>query len=478
MDLAQDPHATGSITRPTSRALSSRLLGMLLLSLLVSSVMTRQLIADSPPNVLFLLSDDQAWDDYGFMGNEIVQTPNLDRLAKQSLVFEKGYVVAPLCRPSLASIISGLHPHQHGVVGNDVSPLRRQARHDEDRPVVENFHRNPSMIRFLAERGYRSFQSGKWWEGSWEDAGFTDGMTHGNPLKGGRCGDDGLKIGRETLKPVQDFMRDSVESDVPFFVWYAPCLPHTPHRPPEEFVKRYRDHGLNKDTMNYYAMCEWYDSTCGELVQTLDDLAIRDNTLIVSVCDNGWRARSDSDIELPQDWWPNYAPKSKGSPYESGIRTPILFSLPKSIPPQRSPSFASSLDLFPTIASICGFDAPDSLPGYDLTKQKRDGVKGATYSIHNMNPNDPWETLLYTWIRAGKWKLIRRHPGRDTTKYATVNQWDQTPVHLFDISQDPTESRNLANEHRDAVRILDQALQAEFPDHLLPKIVPQGETTQ
>ncbi len=75
--------------------------------------------AETRPNVVFLLSDDQGWLDYGFMGHPHVQTPNLDRLASEGLLYERGYVTAPLCRPSLASIVSGLYPHETGIRGND-----------------------------------------------------------------------------------------------------------------------------------------------------------------------------------------------------------------------------------------------------------------------------------------------------------------------------------------------------------------------
>ena len=143
------------------------------------------------PNVVLILSDDQGWGDYGFMGNEIVQTPHLDKLADESLLFEKGYVVAPLCRPSLASIVTGLHPHQHGVVGNDVSPAKRAERDVEDRPVREAFHEHPSLVRFLTMNGYLACQTGKWWEGAGQDGGITHSMTHGDPMRGGRHGDAG-----------------------------------------------------------------------------------------------------------------------------------------------------------------------------------------------------------------------------------------------------------------------------------------------
>jgi len=75
--------------------------------------------AAEKPNVVFLLSDDQGWMDYGFMGHPHVKTPHLDRLASEGLLYERGYVTAPLCRPSLASLAAGLYPHQTGIRGND-----------------------------------------------------------------------------------------------------------------------------------------------------------------------------------------------------------------------------------------------------------------------------------------------------------------------------------------------------------------------
>ena len=118
------------------------------------------LCSAAPPNVVLILSDDQGWTDYGFMGHEVIQTPNLDELARGSLVFEHGYVPAPLCRPSLASIVTGLYPHQHGVVGNDVDKDRRA---QSDLPLREQFHRHPSLVKTLVANGYLAHQSGKWW---------------------------------------------------------------------------------------------------------------------------------------------------------------------------------------------------------------------------------------------------------------------------------------------------------------------------
>ena len=170
------------------------------------------------PNVVFIISDDQAWNDYGFMGHPHIKTPHLDKLAKESITFARGYVPDSLCRPSLTTIISGLYPHQHGIVGNDPPPtadvvgkpkgIQRQSplylKQREE--YINHIDSTPRLAEMLKKRGYLSHQSGKWWEGHYSRGGFTHGMTHGDRSKGGRHGDKGLSIGREGLKPVFDFI--------------------------------------------------------------------------------------------------------------------------------------------------------------------------------------------------------------------------------------------------------------------------------
>ncbi|MEO9594217.1 sulfatase family protein, partial [Rhodopirellula bahusiensis] len=148
------------------------------------------------PNVVFLLSDDQSWTDYGFMGHPHIQTPNIDQLAKSGLVYERGYVTAPLCRPSLASLATGLYPHQTGIRGNDpVMPTGLNRKTNKKvfaslrKQMTAPLHQQPSFIRSLKDNGYATLQTGKWWEENPLDHGFTDAMTHGDVSRGGRHGD-------------------------------------------------------------------------------------------------------------------------------------------------------------------------------------------------------------------------------------------------------------------------------------------------
>ena len=166
----------------------------------------------SRPNVVLIISDDQSWNDYGFMGHPTIKTPHIDRLAKEGLTFHRGYVPTSLCRPSLASMMTGLYPFQHRVTGNDPQSKKRA----DNQKLIDYYKSCKNLPTLFRNSGYRCFQSGKWWEGSWQEGGFTAGMTHGDPSRGGRHGDLGLKIGRSGMQQVFDFIDGSTGQ--PFFL--------------------------------------------------------------------------------------------------------------------------------------------------------------------------------------------------------------------------------------------------------------------
>ena len=142
---------------------------------------------DARPNIVFIISDDQGWNDYSFMGHPHIATPSLDRLAARSLTFARGYSPVPLCRPSLATITTGLYPHQHGVTGNDpalpdkdvnaMTATRdpKYARYYQ--AIVDNFRQRPNFVRDLVAQGYRALETGKWWEGDPVTASNTVGLS-------------------------------------------------------------------------------------------------------------------------------------------------------------------------------------------------------------------------------------------------------------------------------------------------------------
>ena len=440
------------------------LAAILMGSLLFSCTQQKErAIKPHSPNILLIISDDQAWSDYSFMGHEHIETPNIDQLAASSLTFTRGYVSAPLCSPSLATIITGLYPHQHGITGNDPRftfdgkkyqkpwMVERQSIY---RPAIQRFNQLPLLTKRLAKLNYRSLQTGKWWMGSWLDGHFSQGMTHGDPTRKGRHGDAGLTIGREGLQNIYDFIDSTSAHEQPFFVWYAPFLPHSPHTPPADLEAKYIDQAPTPAIAKYWAMCEWFDQTCGNLLQFLEDRQLTEETLVIYVCDNGW-------IQKP-DQVNRYAPRSKQSPYEGGIRTPLLFKWPGKIMPQLdTQTLVSSIDIVPTILGACGLPVDPQLPGInvldDQTLQNRTTIfaEDFDHDIHDLN--EPSRSLQHRIAIHGPWKYILP----DTT-----NVPDAHPE-LYHLLNDPSEQQNQINQFPNEAQKLQKAINVWWqPAHL------------
>ena len=415
----------------------------------------------APPNVVMIISDDQAWTDYSFLGHEHIQTPNIDRLASESLTFTRGYVPDSLCRPSLATLISGLYPHQHGIVGNDPPfpadltgkpkrQLRSSPRYLQRRiEYLRHIDNAPRVAEMLKAKGYVSHQSGKWWEGHYTRGGFTHGMTHGDRTRGGRHGDLGLKIGRTGMKPVFDFIDQAKKDSKPFFVYYAPFLPHTPHTPPERILKKYRAKTPHLPIAKYWAMCDWFDETVGQLVQKIDDSGLGEDTIILYVTDNGW---------INQTARSAYAPRSKRSQYDGGIRTPIMVRWRGHVEPKMDRErLVSSIDFVPTMLAAAGLDPTKEMQGVNLLDDKavsaRKQIFGEILEHDIQHMSDPVASLRFRWAIEGKWKMILPHPGREADAH----------VELFDILADPHETKNLATENAQVVAQLTAKINAWWP---------------
>ena len=415
---------------------------------------TLWLSAQKSPNVLYILSDDQAWTDYGFMGHPQIKTPHLDKLANESVLFERGYVPTALCRPSLVTLVNGQYAHKHGVTGNDPSPKNYPPKDGKNynqkrAKLISYLDKFDTLPKLLGEKGYLSHQSGKWWEGNFKHGGFTHGMTRGFPQSGGRHGDDGLKIGREGLQAIEEFVDHTMEEKKPFFLWYGVFLPHTPHNPPERLLKPYRDMGLPLPIAKYYANCTWFDETCGQLIDILEERNLRDDTLIVYVTDNGWINRTDKSA---------YAPRSKQTPYEGGIRTPIMFSWPNGkLKNGTRKDVVSSVDLFPTVLAATRARTPEALPGLNLLENlktekpiKRKGIFGESFAHDIADIENPEDSLLFRWTIEGNWKLLLTYDG-EVNRYKTTHPREEKRPQLFNLLKDPKEENNLAEQNPDVV---------------------------
>ena len=428
-------------------------LAILVLVLIVScgtkpknnSSKTLDSVKGEQPNVVFILSDDQSWTDYSFMGDKNIETPRLDKFASESLTFTRGYVPTPLCSPSLATIVTGLYPKDHGILGNDKVYSRvkgdRKAsqnnRAEAYKPVISAFEKQTTLPDMLKEKGYLSFQTGKWWHGNHKKGGFDYGMTHGNPKKGGRHGDFGLTIARKGLDTINNYIDLALKEKKPFFLWYAPFLPHRPHNPPQRLFEKYKKKTDSEHLAKYWAMCEWFDETCGELFDLFEDKGLTENTLFVYVCDNGWKQDPDKS---------GYVKTSKRAPYDLGIRTPIMYKWKGKITPKMDKkTITSSIDMVPTVLDILDIKKPETLPGLNVLDEsalrERKGFFGEVYA-HDFDTIE--NSMFYNMAIFPPYKIIIPDP---------VRKKDEV-VQLFNIEEDPFEQNNIADANPDVVEDL------------------------
>lgn len=419
-----------------------RLFGILLGGVGLIAGTAPALAADpAPPNVVLIISDDHGWTDYGFMGHPDVRSPNLDRLAARSLVYRRGYVPSSLCCPSLATLITGRYPHEHKVTSNDPpipagmkpADFHKSEAFLQGRELMnKHLEAFPTLPRMLASKGYVSLQTGKWWQGDFSRGGFTEGMTRGQ-----RHGDEGLQIGRQNLQPIERFMTKARDDKQPFFVWYAPMMPHTPHNPPEKYLAKALKKTDSIHVARYWAMIEWFDETVGELLSTVDRLGLTDNTVVLYLADNGWTQDPEKGDSI----------RSKRSPYDAGLRTPIMVSWPGRVAPGVSDTPTLSIDIAPTVLHLAGIEKPTGLSGVDLTDPKavagRESVQGACFTHNAVDLNDPSANLLWRWLVKDRWKLILPKAGPKAP-----------PAELYDVVADPGETKDLLAEHPDVVRDL------------------------
>lgn len=428
------------------------------------------------PNVVYIIADDQTYRDFGFMGSQDALTPHIDKLAAQSARFLNGYVPTSLCSPSLGVMLTGRYPHQSGLHYNHPPPgnsgfnkMASAAEYEAARsPAFEIIRSQPTLPRTLGTLGYRSFQTGKFWEGHFSNAGFSEGMTIFKPaphlnytgvtrtFKDGSQaahgnGDHGLAIGRETMQPIADFL-DHNGKKQPFFLWYAPYLPHQPHDSPQKYFDLHRKRGAAEHRIPYLASVSQFDDTVGELMAMIEQRGLTKVTLFIFVVDNGWTPGTERMKKSPQEF--EHTHESKYSPFEDGLRTPILIRWDGHTKAATHEQLVSSVDLLPTVLTVIGKpNAIASLPGHSLwsaaigeTKLADQTVFGEIYPGDASSLGHPSRDIAYRWIRSGSLKLIVPSGKTAWGGYLTENA-------LFDVVADPGENTNLAAKPEHAVAL-------------------------
>ena len=414
------------------------------------------------PNVILIIGDDHGYPYFGFMGSEIVKTPHMDTLANSGVLFTNGYVPDNHCRPALQSLVTGILPYNYNQKRDSLKQekksedfyLKMNAKSKDDWESNFDYHALQyfqTMPKELSKLGYKSFQSGKWWEYHYKYGGFTHGMTTGwiRENRDGRnwfqqfMGGEGTDIGRVTNEPVFDFIKKNKSN--PFFIWYAPQLPHYPFDAPNKYRELYLGKGYSKSAVEYYANCTWFDDSVGELFKFLKDHDLYDNTLFVYVNDNGWEQEPKQEFFDDPMRSHNGGDKGKLSIFDQSFRTPIIFSWKNKISPDiKVSSLIHSADIPATILDFAGTNKSKMNHGLSYkdvidgkVEEHRNIIIGNSNKIRD--DQDPMGRDVETY-----W-------GRDKNWFYKSNLTDQTNA-LYNIIDDPFCTKNVIKNNPDIVQ--------------------------
>lgn len=423
------------------------------------------------PNIIMLIGDDQGYPYFGFMGADYIHTPNMDELAANGVLFTDGYVSDNHCRPSLQTLLTGLLPidyqkknfalmdaeiEKRGIPEDSIQWFKQ----DFDRKAL-GFSKFNTLPKILKQKGYASFQGGKWWEFNYQNGGFTHGMTKGwteedqksNNWFRKHMGGDGMDLGRVTNQAAYDFLEDT--KGQPFFMWFAPSLPHYPFDAPEKYYHLYKDKDMSESAKQYYANCTWFDDAWGELVAHLKEKGLYDNTLIIYVNDNGWEQDPKEEYWDDPNRSHNGGDKGKGSIYDMSFRSPIIFAWADQIKKGgRTEALIHSADIPATILDYVGMEIPKGIYGVSFKEvisgkksSIRHFVQGNVVTTRSSRPGEVMGRHVEGyWVRKDHW-FLRWHVTDDQ-------------LELFDLTNDLRNNTNVAGEFPSVVKELQAIAQS------------------
>jgi arylsulfatase A-like enzyme len=416
--------------------------------------------AERPPNVVILLTDDLGYGDLGCYGARGLETPHLDRMAREGIRFTDFYVAQPVCSASRAALLTGCYPNRVGILGA-LGPADRHGLGARERTLAD----------LLRARGYATAAYGKWHLGhrppflptrhGFDDyfgLPYSNDMGPGNPA--GRFPALPLLEGEAVVAtdPDQDQLTTRYTEravkfieknrDRPFFLYVAYAMPHVPLHVSDRFRGKSK-RGLYGDVIGEL------DWSVGQILDALGRAGLDRRTLVVFTSDNGpWLSYGDHAGSAGP------LREGKGTTWEGGVRAPCLMRWPGRIPAGavcREP--AMTIDILPTVAGLAGARLPDlPIDGRDIwpLASARPGARS------------PHEAYYFFWdrhlqaVRSGRWKLHLPHayrtlggrPGGSGGKPAPYAQ-ARTPLALFDLAEDPGEADDVAGRHPDVVRRLE-----------------------
>lgn len=423
------------------------------------------------PNIIFIMIDDMGWRDVGFMGSTYYETPNIDKLASEGMIFTNAYANAANCAPTRASFLTGQYTPRHGVytVGSSArgSSSDRRLIPIENDTTLDSHH--ITIAEVLSPAGYTSASIGKWHMGTDPElgpigqgfdvnvAGFSAGSPPGgyfSPYKNPELpnGPTGEYLTDRLTDEALKFIESNKEK--PFFLYLPHYAVHTPIQAKDELTEKYQDKppSNGQDNPKYAAMIDSVDQGIGRIVDKLDELKLTGNTVIFFFSDNGGYAGATSNQPLRG---------FKGTFYEGGIREPMFVRWPgvvKSGTTCQTPVI--STDFFPTILEIAGANKPKGkiLDGRSIVPLLKGGKSLGREAIFWHFPaylqgnvegarDSTFRTRPVCVVRKGKWKLMQFFEewvldgGRDAID-------TNNAIELYDLENDTSETTNLAGSNK------------------------------
>jgi arylsulfatase A len=433
------------------------------------------------PNIVIVYTDDQGWQDVGVYGAIDFSTPNLDRLASEGVRFTDFYVSQPVCSASRASLLTGCYANRLDIHGA-LNPNSENGLKPSEVTIAE----------LCKQRGYATANYGKWHLGNREEflptrQGFDtfEGIPYSNDMWPKhpespkaypplpylvdetivRQMPDQSQFTTDFTNLTTKFIRQSHAAGTPFFVYLAHPMPHVPLHVSDKFAGS-SEQGLYGDVI------QEIDWSVGEIMNTLDELNIADNTLVVFCSDNGpWLSYGNHAGAVAN------LREGKGTTFEGGIRVPFIARYPGKIKGNSVCSEpAMTIDILPTIANLIDAELPThKIDGKDIWPL----LSGDHRAI---SPHDAYffyyRTNELQAMRAGKWKLHFPHkyrsledraPGNDGTP-SKYNYSMRTGIELYDLENDISESTNVADDNpkvlANLLKLADK-MRADLGDSLL-----------
>lgn len=401
------------------------------LTLVTGSLFFADTVCAKSPNVLLIITDDQGFGDVASHGNSEIHTPVHDQLASEGVRFDR-YYVSPVCAPTRAALLTGRYHPRTGVHG--VTRGHEVMRDDE-----------VTIAEILKANGYATGAFGKWHNGESyphhpngqgfdEFIGFCAGHWNNyfdTPLE--RNGEvfqsEGFIIDTLTDYAI-DWIKKENEENRPWFCYVPYNTPHTPWQVPEKFWKKYQGKGLEPTTACAYAMVENIDFNMGRLLECVDELEQRENTIVIFMTDNGANT----------DRYNAGMRGRKGSNHEGGTRVPLFIRYPNTIPAGlKVEEITAHIDILPTLVELTGSKPIPTKPldGKSLVSL----IREQTGAVERKSPE---RTLFTVWrgkgaVRTQKWRAVM----------GGKSGWM-----LFDMQNDPGEAHDVAEKHPQVIKEL------------------------